>query len=226
MFVLTKRSKASVRGATAIEYGLIAALIMVAALLAVTAVGGGLNKTFDNLKTAILGTVSQPFTAFNGFTSSYWDGELKTYLIESSNSNGTVIGTPAYNSQPSQATLQNYLKTNLGGMFFTNITSGQGVQIPALDGPNTQIDLPYMQAPFVALEPQGSNTGYSFYAANGYAYTSISSIPKAVSALTTACTNEGGSLTYLPNSGSSGAYECTGGRYYPTSAGSTLLNGQ
>lgn len=222
---------ASVRGATAIEYGLIAALIMVAALLAVTAVGGGLNKTFDNLKTAILGTVSQPFTAFNGFVTSYWDGANMTYLIQNSNSNGTVIGQAGYNNTPSQSTLQNELKTNLGAMFFTNIanpyvSNPNGVQIPALDGPNTQINLPYMQAPVVQLYPQGSNTGYSFYAANAYSYTSISSVPGAQAALTTACTNEGGSLTYLPNSGPSGAYECTGGRYYPTSTGSTLLNGQ
>ena len=36
-------------GATAIEYGLIAALISVAIILAVTAVGNGLNTTFNSV---------------------------------------------------------------------------------------------------------------------------------------------------------------------------------
>ena len=36
-------------GVTAIEYGLIAALIAVAIIAAVTLVGGGLNKTFNNV---------------------------------------------------------------------------------------------------------------------------------------------------------------------------------
>jgi pilus assembly protein Flp/PilA len=36
-------------GATAIEYGLIAALIGVAIILAVTAVGDGLNSTFEEV---------------------------------------------------------------------------------------------------------------------------------------------------------------------------------
>ncbi|WP_338502954.1 Flp family type IVb pilin [Sphingomonas kaistensis] len=36
-------------GATAIEYGLIAALIAVAAITALTSIGGNLNKTFTNV---------------------------------------------------------------------------------------------------------------------------------------------------------------------------------
>ena len=36
-------------GATAIEYGLIAALIAVAAIGALTSIGGNLNKTFSNV---------------------------------------------------------------------------------------------------------------------------------------------------------------------------------
>jgi pilus assembly protein Flp/PilA len=53
---LDKRSKHMLKrflknedGATAIEYGLIAALIGVAIILAVTAVGDGLNNTFNNV---------------------------------------------------------------------------------------------------------------------------------------------------------------------------------
>jgi pilus assembly protein Flp/PilA len=41
------------KGATAIEYGLIAALIAVAIITAVTSVGSGLNKTFDNVSTKL-----------------------------------------------------------------------------------------------------------------------------------------------------------------------------
>ena len=37
------------KGATAIEYGLIAALIAVAAITALTSIGGNLNKTFTNV---------------------------------------------------------------------------------------------------------------------------------------------------------------------------------
>jgi len=40
---------ADVRGATAIEYGLIAALIAVAAIAAMQGLGGSLNKTFNNV---------------------------------------------------------------------------------------------------------------------------------------------------------------------------------
>lgn len=39
------------KGATAIEYGLIAALIAVAAITAMTAIGSNLNETFDRVQT-------------------------------------------------------------------------------------------------------------------------------------------------------------------------------
>ena len=41
------------KGATAIEYGLIAALIAVAAIGAMTSIGSALNKTFTNVATAL-----------------------------------------------------------------------------------------------------------------------------------------------------------------------------
>lgn len=40
-------------GATAIEYGLIAALIAVVIIVAVTAAGGKVSKTFNTVSTAI-----------------------------------------------------------------------------------------------------------------------------------------------------------------------------
>ncbi len=40
-------------GATAIEYGLIAGLIAVAIVVAVTAVGGNLNGVFGNVNTSL-----------------------------------------------------------------------------------------------------------------------------------------------------------------------------
>ena len=40
-------------GATAIEYGLIAALIAVATISAVTSVGSALNKTFTKVSTSL-----------------------------------------------------------------------------------------------------------------------------------------------------------------------------
>ncbi|WP_112381792.1 Flp family type IVb pilin [Sphingomonas carotinifaciens] len=41
------------KGATAIEYGLIAALIAVAAIATMTSLGSNLNKTFSNISTNI-----------------------------------------------------------------------------------------------------------------------------------------------------------------------------
>jgi pilus assembly protein Flp/PilA len=41
------------KGATAIEYGLIAALIAVAAIAAMQGVGTSLNKTFTNVSTSL-----------------------------------------------------------------------------------------------------------------------------------------------------------------------------
>jgi pilus assembly protein Flp/PilA len=41
------------QGATAIEYGLIAALIAIAAITAMTALGGELNETFVNVESAM-----------------------------------------------------------------------------------------------------------------------------------------------------------------------------
>lgn len=41
------------KGATAIEYGLIAALIAVAAIAAMQGVGSNLNKTFSNVSTSL-----------------------------------------------------------------------------------------------------------------------------------------------------------------------------
>ncbi len=47
----------SERGATAVEYGLIVALIAVVIIVAVTALGGQLTTIFTNITTAIGGTV-------------------------------------------------------------------------------------------------------------------------------------------------------------------------
>lgn len=43
------------KGATAIEYGLIAALIAVAAIAAMQGLGSSLNTTFTNVSTAMTG---------------------------------------------------------------------------------------------------------------------------------------------------------------------------
>lgn len=44
------------KGATAIEYGLIATLIAIAAITAMTSVGGKLTKTFNNVSTNLKAT--------------------------------------------------------------------------------------------------------------------------------------------------------------------------
>lgn len=45
-------------GATAIEYGLIAALVSVAAIAALTAMGGSLNTMFTAVSTALTGATA------------------------------------------------------------------------------------------------------------------------------------------------------------------------
>jgi pilus assembly protein Flp/PilA len=45
-------------GATAIEYGLIAALIAVAAIAAMQGLGGALKTTFDNTSSAMAGSAA------------------------------------------------------------------------------------------------------------------------------------------------------------------------
>ena len=47
-------------GATAIEYGLIAALVSVAAITALTATGGSLNQMFATVSSALNNAVSGP----------------------------------------------------------------------------------------------------------------------------------------------------------------------
>ena len=56
-----QKAKAFVRdedGATAIEYGLIAALISVAIIVAVQTIGTSLNSTFDSVATALDGAAA------------------------------------------------------------------------------------------------------------------------------------------------------------------------
>ncbi len=49
MWTLLRKLRKSERGATAIEYGLIAALVAVAAIGALTALGGNLTDIFNNV---------------------------------------------------------------------------------------------------------------------------------------------------------------------------------
>ncbi len=56
MQVFIRRLQRSERGATAIEYGLIAALIAVAAITAMQGLGSSLNTTFTNVSTAMQGS--------------------------------------------------------------------------------------------------------------------------------------------------------------------------
>jgi len=53
MLKMLKRFFKDESGATAVEYGLIAALISVAAIAAMTAVGGALRTTFTNVSNAL-----------------------------------------------------------------------------------------------------------------------------------------------------------------------------
>lgn len=54
MKTLFNRFKKDESGATAIEYGLIAALIAVAIIAAVRAVGGSLSTTFNDINTELV----------------------------------------------------------------------------------------------------------------------------------------------------------------------------
>lgn len=54
----TRRLARNQKGATAIEYGLIAALIAVAAIAAMQSLGTSLNTTFTNASTAMSGSTA------------------------------------------------------------------------------------------------------------------------------------------------------------------------
>jgi pilus assembly protein Flp/PilA len=54
----TRRFARNEKGATAIEYGLIAALIAVAAIAAMQSLGTSLNTTFTNASTAMSGSTA------------------------------------------------------------------------------------------------------------------------------------------------------------------------
>ena len=58
MFTLISRFMNDDSGATAIEYGLIAALVSVAAIGALTAMGDSLSSLFDTVSTALSTAVS------------------------------------------------------------------------------------------------------------------------------------------------------------------------
>jgi pilus assembly protein Flp/PilA len=55
MKFINKLLRRDVEGATAIEYGLIAALIAVAAIAAMQGLGGALKTTFNNTSTSLVG---------------------------------------------------------------------------------------------------------------------------------------------------------------------------
>ncbi len=54
---ILKKIRKDESGATAIEYGLIAALVSVAAIAALTAMGGSLQTMFTTVSNALLGAV-------------------------------------------------------------------------------------------------------------------------------------------------------------------------
>ncbi len=58
MKTLFSRFLSSKSGATAIEYGLIAALVAVVIITAVTTMGGNLSTTFDSIATALGGATT------------------------------------------------------------------------------------------------------------------------------------------------------------------------
>ena len=60
MYNLLKNLIQDESGATAIEYGLIAALVSVAAIGALTAMGGSLNTMFTTVSTSLATAVSTP----------------------------------------------------------------------------------------------------------------------------------------------------------------------
>lgn len=53
MFALLNRLRGDRRGVTAIEYGLISALISVVIIIAIKAVGTGLSTTFSQIATSL-----------------------------------------------------------------------------------------------------------------------------------------------------------------------------
>ena len=60
MFRILRKLRKDDCGATAIEYGLIAAIISVAAVVSFNAMGDSLNRIFDTISTAINSNAAAP----------------------------------------------------------------------------------------------------------------------------------------------------------------------
>lgn len=60
MFRLLRRLRKEDRGATAIEYGLIAAIISIAGVVSFIAMGDSLNRIFETISTAINSNAAAP----------------------------------------------------------------------------------------------------------------------------------------------------------------------
>lgn len=60
MFRLLRRLRKDDRGATAIEYGLIAAIISIAGVVSFIAMGDSLNRIFDTISSAIDSNAAAP----------------------------------------------------------------------------------------------------------------------------------------------------------------------
>jgi len=60
MFRLLRRLRKDDRGATAIEYGLIAAIISIAGVVSFIAMGDSLNRIFETISTAINSNAAAP----------------------------------------------------------------------------------------------------------------------------------------------------------------------
>ena len=96
---MLKRFLKNEDGATAIEYGLIAALIGVAIIAAVTTVGTNLDGTFDKVA-AKLGTTIGPVLAASSFAGTHTDSSNSTRIADAARrSSSTLANDSSFGSK-------------------------------------------------------------------------------------------------------------------------------
>lgn len=223
------------RGATALEYGILAALVLGAIVLGVRVTGVNLANLFGGFSTTVAGVVS-PSAASGGSASGFapyntllknvstnTDGghctgsNLQTYAL--SNGTGTVAtdGSCVISELTVSQIIAALNSGGAGGTLPTLFSPTNGiVTVPALQGPGTGFTIPAGLDASFAFLTGGAAAGSSFIIGTG----NNSLTPANMAGASSACAAEGGSL-YVS---SSLAY-CQNATPYPVDIGTLLANG-
>lgn len=204
------------QAATAIEYGLIAAFIVVGIIGVLQATGGDLEAVFGRVGNSLTGTKLEALGTFENVTpslSAYFCishaySYPRAYPYSVFQSGGTAISRSSC-GEISQSTLYSDLSSNTltgdGSLAtMTNINNNQFLVQP-LQGPGTGFTVPAKG--WVDLYKKQSGSAISF-GVHSYGFNSSN-----LASPTAACAAEGGTLKGVPGQAGS-EYACYGGTLY------------